>query len=334
MITMLDKDYQSAKKVESYLDKVFSVRPVLKRWSEEKSLPIFLREQYTFFITDLLDKKLLFAIEKGGINLSTSNIGKHLNKIQEKWPDLVAYVTDDISSSERSRLIEKRIPFLVPDKQMFLPMLGIDLQERFRTTKEKQGGFSPATQVVTLDAIYSQGEKIYSVAESATRFGYSAMTLSRVFDEMEKANIGTHRTRGRTREVIFPESKKEIWSAALPYLKSPVQKNVFFPRPYSGKEVAITGLSALSHYTNLAEPDIHSIGMDGKTWLRFKGDGSYVETRAPEPDWTAVEVWAYSPLRYARHKIADPLSVFLSLRESPDERTQQALDELLKREKW
>ncbi len=331
---MLDKEYQSAKKVESYLDKVLLVRPVLKRWSEEKSLPIFLREQYSFFIAELLDKKLLFAIEKGELKLSTSSIGKHLNKIREKWPGLVAYVTEDITGSERSRLIEKKIPFLVPDKQMFLPMLGVDLQERFRATKEKQGGFSPATQVLTLDAIYSQGERIYSVAESAKRFGYSAMTLSRVFDELEKAKIGTHRTRGRTREVIFPESKKEIWNAALPYLKSPVQKTVYFTRPYLGKEVAITGLSALSHYTNLAETDIHSVGMDGKTWLRLKSDEIYVETRAPEPDWTAVEVWAYSPLRYARHKIADPLSVFLSLRDSRDERTQQALDELLKRERW
>jgi hypothetical protein len=333
-MAMLDRDYESAKKVESYLDKVLLIRPVLKRWSEEKSLPIFLREQYAFFTTDLLDKKLLFALEKTGINLSTSSIGKHLNKIQEKWPGLVAYVTEDISGSERSRLIEKKIPFLVPDKQMFLPMLGVDLQERFRAIKENQGGFSPATQVLILDAIYSQGARIYSVAESAKRLGYSAMTLSRVFDELEKANIGTHRTRGRTREVIFPEWKKEIWDATLPYLKSPVQKTAYIMRPYTGKEVVITGLTALSHYTKLAEPETHSIGMDGKTWLRFKSNESYVETRAPEPDWTAVEVWSYSPLRYARHKIADPLSVFLSLRDSQDERTQQALDQLLRREKW
>jgi DNA-binding transcriptional regulator YhcF (GntR family) len=331
---MLDKEFQISKKVESYLDKLFMIRPVLKRWSEEKSLPLFLREQYAFFTVDLLEKRMLFAIEKGGLRLSTSSIGKHLNKIQEKWPGLVAYVTEDISGSERSRLIEKQIPFLVPDNQMFLPMLGVDLQERFRTTKEKRGGFSPATQVLILDAIYSQGERIYSVAESAKRLGYSAMTLSRVFDELDKANIGTHRTRGRSREVIFPGSKKEFWNAALPYLKNPVQKTVYIMREYSGKEVAITGMSALSHYTNLSEPDIHTIGIEGKTWLKLKDAEIHVETRAPEPDWTAVEVWSYPPLKYARDKVADPLSVFLSLRDSHDERTRQALDELLKREKW
>jgi DNA-binding transcriptional regulator YhcF (GntR family) len=333
--SMLDeKPHRTAKHVETYLDKILAIRPTLRKWKEEKSLPIFLRELYEFYTGELLSKFILFAIRRGDSDQSVSSIEKHIGKIQEKWPGLVAYVTEEIAAPARNKLIEKRIPFLVPENQLFLPMIGIDLRERFKASKPGKPEFSPATQVLILDSLYSPGEPMYSVSDSAKRLDYSAMTISRAFDELERAKIGVHKTRGRTREVVFPGSKRKIWEDASPYLKSPVQKTVHVMKPIAGGEFAIAGLSALSHFSNLAEPEIRTIGMDGKTWLKLKAEASHITTRSPEPDWTAIEIWAYSPSRYGRRGVADPLSVYLSLRNLQDERVQQALEELLEGLGW
>ena len=47
-----------------------------------------------------------------------------------------------------------------------------------------------------------------------------------------------------------------------------------------------------------------------------------------------IEVWSYDPRVLTDRDIADPLSVYLTLREVPDERVQDQLETLLKRVSW
>jgi hypothetical protein len=56
----------------------------------------------------------------------------------------------------------------------------------------------------------------------------------------------------------------------------------------------------------------------------------------PEPDEANVkiEAWSYDPRVLTDRDIADPLSVYLTLREVPNERVQEQLKSLLKRISW
>ena len=47
-----------------------------------------------------------------------------------------------------------------------------------------------------------------------------------------------------------------------------------------------------------------------------------------------VEVWRYDPALLADGPDVDPLSLFLSLRNSPDERVQAELDDMMKGLSW
>ena len=47
-----------------------------------------------------------------------------------------------------------------------------------------------------------------------------------------------------------------------------------------------------------------------------------------------VEAWSYDPCALTELDTADPLSVYLTLRESPDERIQEQLEALMKRISW
>jgi hypothetical protein len=58
-----------------------------------------------------------------------------------------------------------------------------------------------------------------------------------------------------------------------------------------------------------------------------------IVTESDEAD-VQIEAWSYDPRVLTDRDIADPLSVYLTLREVPDERVQEQLETLLKRISW
>jgi hypothetical protein len=55
----------------------------------------------------------------------------------------------------------------------------------------------------------------------------------------------------------------------------------------------------------------------------------------PDAADVQIEAWSYDPrVLLTDRDIADPLSVYLTLREVPDERVQEQLETLLKRVSW
>ena len=53
-----------------------------------------------------------------------------------------------------------------------------------------------------------------------------------------------------------------------------------------------------------------------------------------DPEAVEVEVWIYPPSLFAENGVADRLSLYLSLRESADERVEEALEEMMRGRKW
>jgi len=49
-----------------------------------------------------------------------------------------------------------------------------------------------------------------------------------------------------------------------------------------------------------------------------------------EPGTLEIEVWSYAPILFAKDKLVDRLSLYLSLKESKDERVEAALEEMMK----
>lgn len=58
------------------------------------------------------------------------------------------------------------------------------------------------------------------------------------------------------------------------------------------------------------------------------------EIRGPEEGAYQLEIWAYSPSMGVNSKTVDPLSLWLSLHDSNDDRVQMALDELQEQIRW
>jgi len=89
------------------------------------------------------------------------------------------------------------------------------------------------------------------------------------------------------------------------------------------------GLTALSAETDIADDRVptHAVFERELRGLAQNGTVSFAETR--DDAVAVVEGWAYNPMLLARDGRIDPLSLYLSLRESPDERVQGALEQML-----
>ena len=93
-------------------------------------------------------------------------------------------------------------------------------------------------------------------------------------------------------------------------------------------------MSALARYSMIAEPADPVVAASRELWASLKQRGTVSELPAQEPQAIEVEVWSYAPRPYRDPDIVDPLSLYLSLKKSSDERVEMALDHMMEGLPW
>ncbi len=323
-----------AHRIKQYLWATLGIQIPLRPWEKSRSLPNYLRERYHLFRTEIMGTECLLVLDVGQGEQPPAVVDKQLEQIRSRSGMEAVYASRAITSYNRQRLIERKIPFIVPGNQMYLPMLGIDLREHLKRLREKRTQFSPSTQLLVLYVLWKKTTETITPAGMAERLGYSAMTLTRAFDELETAGIGEQTALGKERQLRFIETGRQLWDEALPYLGSPARKRLFAAASAPLEGGTLAGQSALARYTMLAEPRVPVFAFSSEEWKARVDKGDVSETPLPEPDGYEIELWRYPPEQFAQEGVVDRLSLYLSLREVDDERIQAALDELMAGMKW
>jgi hypothetical protein len=160
------------------------------------------------------------------------------------------------------------------------------------------------------------------------------MTMTRALDELDGAGLSTVAKEGRERVLRFNKDKKQVWETALERLRSPVKKRLWV-KAFSNNLVGVkAGLSALAHYSNLAEPANSVFALDGKQWKTIKTIDGVMVLDIAEPNAIELEIWSYSPKLFATKGVVDRFSLFLSTKEDNDERIQSALQSMMEQVEW
>lgn len=266
----------------------------------------------------------------------TSVIRKHVAAVLKNWDGVAIYVTRTIASNARDRLIDYKLPFIVPGNQLYLPDIGLDMREHFRTIRTERQSLSPATQAVIIRALVTSEYDPVDSTLLTNKFHYTPMTFKRIFDEIEHFDIGIVETEGRKRVLRFVIKGNELWKAALPILRSPVKKHELVSKQFCELHGVQAGLTALAHYSMLAPPTpmIYAIGSDH--WNNLKQNHSVSVMSAEDPDICELEIWSYSPHLFSQNNcsIVDRFSLYLSLQGNSDERVEAALEEMVETITW
>jgi hypothetical protein len=321
---------------KDYLNETLGIQVQPIPWINRKALPFLLRDRYEFFTTALLKTRCLLMVPKNKGEETPAVVRKHWEMAKEKWEDEVIYVPPTLSSFNRKRLIEQKVPFVVPGNQLYLPDMGMDLREHFKKAALPLETFSPATQVIVLDALVNGFKEAVKGNQLAKRFDYSLMTITRALNEIETTGLGVVQVQGRERKLNYDISKKELWGKAQPYLQNPAKQYVMaYDKNVKGIKKIEAGLTALARYSKLAEPKERHYAFSSRQFKVIEKNSELLESNNdPDAQLAWLEVWSYDPQRFAKLGLVDPFSLYLSLRDKKDERIEQALEEMMENVKW
>ena len=327
------------KDFQHYLEEVLGITPLVHPWQEAQELPLFLRQGYTFFSAEILKTAVLLAIDKDRELRSPTTITKQLQEVEKRCSKPVVFVRNQLASFQRKRLIEQKTAFVIPGNQMYLPMLAIDLREHFRQLRDVSSKLSPATQATVIQMVLKPQLVEMNSKEVAGRLGYTKMTMSRTFNELENLELVEILHRGRERVLIPPRDRRLLWTKAEPFLQSPI-KSIHHVSRFEGVGTVvrnigtIAGLSALARYSMLADSKVPVIAVTSRQWREQSESLPKVKMHSDDPDALSVEVWNYDPHLFSDDGVADRLSLYLSLKHVADERVEMALEEMMEKIPW
>ena len=321
----------------TYLERSLGIRPSLCPYLKADSFPLSLKQSYAIQECMLLGKKFLALFAHSSDN-TPSEIEKQSQWIKQKTALHSIFVLPELSAYVRTQLIEKKIPFIVPNVQLYLPDLGLDLRENIKQKNRVSSKIFPASQVIVLAYLLKrmQMHMGFSANTLAQQFGYSRMTMSRALDELGALSLVSRNIEGRYGEYRFNIHGEQLWEKVLPQLRSPVIKRNYIIGSFPAADF-LCGESALAQKTMLAYSGSNSWAFTSQAFeaiLKSK-DIQVIPKLYKAMDTAEIELWQYDPQLLADKSCVDPLSLYLSFySNNPDERIALALDELVRGVTW
>ncbi|ABW66042.1 hypothetical protein [Desulfosudis oleivorans] len=296
-----------------------------------RALPQYLARQYALHEVIVGKRIFLGILLKDNSEFKPAAFVKHLRQLLADSGGQEGYClfARDLPGYIRRRLVERQIPFVTPGQQMYWPALGLAAQAR-KTGKMPVPveALSPAAQAVVIYALNGKITGPVTPKVLAGVLGYAGMTMSRALDEIEANNVGRVARQGRERLLDFPGERRDLWQAALPYLRSPVRKTTRIrEKAWPVKSRIKAGQTALAELSMLVAPaePVYAIGRQA-----WKKQAKSIERIPVEDEGTCrVEIWRYDPALFAEGGRVDPFSLYLSLREEQDERVESAAEKMV-----
>ena len=327
-----------AEAAEAYVDDTFGERLGLVPVAPT-NLPHFIIDRYAIWQGSLNGRTLLLMAIREILppgSGATAQYLKHRDLVQrELGADLVLLLLDRAPNAIRRQMVDRKIGFIASGAQLYVPEAFLDLRERAPAFAiASAASISPTTQFLLLAIMQGRGLGDLNLTELADDLGVSIMSISRTLDELEALQLAKAHHVGRQRRLHMLLRGQKLWEAVQAQLQSPVRK-VRVVYAQDGEKIGpLAGTSALARYTMLAPPRTETRAILAASWKSLAVADTLRPATAFDDERIEVQTWTYDPRILARNGVIDPLSLYLSVRGSPDERVAQAAEELLEPFEW
>ena len=222
-------------------------------------------------------------------------------------------------------MIDARINFIIPDKMIYIPSLLINLKELKNSRKLEEEVMPGMAQCVLLYHLQRESLNGWTTRQLAGKFRTSYASMNRALRWLNMK--GVVELKGiKEKALMITDKGKELWEKASPLMLSPVERVLYTDKRLEEKPDA--GESGLEKLTMIESPERPCKAVS-KEWvvkhklLLNKFDGN-----------CSVEVWRYDPSILEKNHTIDPLSLYLSLQTSDDERIRIELKKLISNVTW
>lgn len=313
--------------MKKQLEQYFGCEVKVTECKNTLALPIFMT---------MRDIKL---VEFCGVSFALINIIKEseltiaaMKKQQKKYEEAlqcpIAYEMALNSVSMRNALVKNGVPFVDLPGNIFLPFMGIVLQDMYRKQLVKADKMMPATQMVFLELLYMENEESALKSEVAKKLNLTKTSITRATAQLEEMGLIKQVKSGTEISIKRNCSRKEYYENAKEYLINPVQKVITIMRYEATFESLSAGETALSQVSELNPPRIEERAI-------YKGEEvidqlEIVDARYEDLDACLnVQLWKYNPSYFAREGRVDPVSLACTFKGNEDERIEMCIEELL-----
>lgn len=316
--------------MKEYLEKCLR-RPITIQSNTEilEKLPLMYRGSYYLF--SVFQDGVEWVIAQPQIELRLNRLRHDRNQIEKVSGLNCALFFNKLNHYSRDTMMNEGIPFIIADKQIYLPFLGMLLSEKDDRKLAPVHTISFLTQKLLLCALYERWQKM-NVTRIAERLGVTKMSVSRCLDEIEYLDIEILDLSGKTRKISVEDAPKEVWKKIRPVLRTPVITKFQLAEDIELEKKA--GMSALCEYSMLADNQYPTYGITKKE-LQEVNLKQFRQISAGEEIGCEVIELGYF-IDFDGNQVQDPLSVVLSISEADrmDERVEGCIEEMLEEHVW
>lgn len=298
-----------------------------------KDLPVYITAGRLFYELSYGDIRFLLISVKDE-RFGSIALEKQLQIIVDKYKMPAAFFFRSATEQQRSSLIERNIPFIIDNNQVFLPFLGISLSKRFVHQKSNPPQkMMPVTQMLFLYLLYRSKGRPVMKKNAAEELGITRTSITRACDQLLSLGLIEEEKCGKEHYMVMtglelPDEGMKLYKKAQPYLINPIQRSLVTECSDTYADYPFSGEYALSVHSMLNPPAIRSIAVD-------KSKISATDIIEIDPKWdnskdlVRLDFWKYDPGLFTFSGTVDPISLALSLEGNEDERVEAAIEEYL-----
>lgn len=229
---------------------------------------------------------------------------------------------DELKPRARSRLVKHRVQFMVGNKFLHAPQLGIfgetPVFDESWSNSITETELSAWAETIVIKRLLDDAIEETTSNQLAALFGVTQMTISRAVRELENFGLCTLQKKGTEKKVRFG-TKSELWQKAQKWLTSPIVGTVELEE--LPLEIPLAGDPALEHYTMIAGIPPKTYAIYKREFLQLKRAGKIKIPKVGE-EKLRLQLWKRNPKPLAQGKYIDPISLYLSEKNSTDDRIQ------------
>ncbi len=317
-----------------YLKEVFGEEVVVEPAEDDvlRKVPFILTNTYALWKGKILNKQVYFAVYKGEELSTPDQFRKQTDLLENNLKEPVILVLKGMESYNRNRLIQKKVNFILENKQIFLPDLLVDLKDYLKPERERQEYLAPAAQYLLLFHLQKDNLNGFTYKQLQEVLPYNYLTITRAVEDLTSRGL-SNTEGGKEKHLIFREGRKELWTMALPFLTSPVKKTVYINEELPEQFRILTNINALAHYTNIGDAPVDHFAISAKEFQRLHKKGTILMFSEYDGQYK-VEQWKYNPILFGDEGYVDKLSLYLIFRNTSNERIEAELETMLERMSW
>lgn len=294
--------------LQSYLINVLGIRITFPKKLSENLSQVqnsTFAKSYSFYEITLAGVSVIVADRKNPEGFNGSNIVKEYKQMKEYFgfPLLLELSVND--SAFRRQLINKKVNFVVPGRQLYFPELFISLSEAPCTKRKAEQTLTISAQVLLLYHLQKKSLAGIPFKEIAGQIGYSAKTVSLAVEELCNFGIAKVAVDGQHKTLQFYKYGVALYLQVEKLLQSPVIASGYTDNNVNELGLFQVGDGVLNNaYSDIPQYQIYGISSRRAKDLKLRVYSTHRKF--------SVEVWKYSPALVGSDDKADLLSVLLS----------------------